>query len=223
MVSKKTRKILKILGVMIAAVYFFSGLFILRHYRTEQEPKLGFRGWIYYWDGPYKGKVVDLDTGTPIESAVVAGSWYLEVMAGWPEFCDARETLTDKNGEFVLPRAWCISFWPIANFSFPGNVVVFKPGYLGYPPLGYNQEQRKTYMPDFTGDEFADSRQYNLIKLGKPKTRSERELTNDDAHSPLDFNQTYRKLPILLKLINEDRKTLGFEGDIGSPEKGSYK
>lgn len=211
MVFKKTPKILKILGIIIGAIYLISGLLMLRHYRTEQEPKPVFRGWIYYWDGPYKGKVVDLDTGKPIEGAVVAGSWYLEVFAGWPSFCDTKETVTDKNGEFVLPRAWCINFWPIASLSIPGEVVVFKPGYLGYPPLGSNQEERKSYMPDFTGDEFADSRQYNLIKLGMPKTREERLFTLHKAEDILNFFDGYKNLPILLTLSNKENRELGFE------------
>ena len=104
MVFKKIPKILKRLGIIIAAIYLLSGFFMLRHYHTEQEPRPVFRGWIYYWDGPYKGKVVNLDTGDAIEGAVVAGSWTLEVMSHVPTFCDARETLTDKNGEFVLPE-----------------------------------------------------------------------------------------------------------------------
>lgn len=209
----KTPKILKILGIMIGAIYLISGLLMLRHYRTEQEPKPVFRGWIYYWDGPYKGKVIELDTGVPIEGAVVAGSWYIEVMAGWPSFCDAKETVTDKNGEFVLPRAWCISFWPIASLSMPGNVVVFKPGYLAYPPLGANNEERRYYMPDWGNPPlFEEKRQYNLVNLGKPKTQQEREFTLWDAEYILSSFDAYKRLPMLLELVDKEHRALGRGG-----------
>jgi hypothetical protein len=39
-------------------------------------------GWIYYTDGPYKGKVLDLETGEPIEGAVVAGVWQVDQYGG---------------------------------------------------------------------------------------------------------------------------------------------
>jgi hypothetical protein len=55
---------------------------------------------LYHSDGPYKGKVIDLETGKPIEGAVVAGVWVLEF--NFTPFCDAKETVTDKNGEFTL-------------------------------------------------------------------------------------------------------------------------
>ena len=100
----------------------------------------------------------------------------------------------------------------------PGNVVVFKPGYLAYPPLGSNQEERKSYMPDFTGDEFTDSRQYNLIKLGRPENLMEQKLTLGGA-TLFDFNRAYSKLPLLLKLHNEERKNLGLTGKIGPLKK----
>jgi hypothetical protein len=78
-------------------------------------------------------------------------------------------------------------------------------------------------MSSFTGYEFTDKNRYNLIELGRPKTRQEREFTSSHAHSPLDFGDAYRRLPILLRLINEDRKALGFKDKIGLPEKGAYK
>lgn len=159
-------------------------------------------------DGPYKGKVVDIKTGKPIEGAVVAALWTIESVPHAQRTCDAEETITDKNGEFILPKGSCVSH-PLAKIFKP-DVVVFKPGYLGYPPLGYTQEERKAYMPNFTGDEFTDKNQYNIIELGKPKTREERELTQSHAQSPLT-DGTISKLPILIKLVNEEGKNLGLD------------
>jgi hypothetical protein len=172
-------------------------------------------GFLYHSDGPYKGKVVDMETGEPIEGAVVAGLWYLEFTISNP-FCDAKETLTDNKGEFILPRASCFTFWPLAGMD--REVVVFKPGYLGYPPLGATYEERKARMSGFTGDEFRDKAQYNIIKLGRPKTRQEREFTLNNGEGQFLLDECYEKLPILLKMVNEEGRNLGI-GEIGRPEK----
>jgi len=166
---------------------------------------------LYHSDGPYKGRVLDLETGEPIEGAVVAANWYLT-----HRFCDAKETVTDKNGEFVLPKGSCFSFWPFTEMD-PAHVVVFKPGYLGYEPLGSTFEERKVRMPGFTGHEFQNKKEYNIIKLGRPKTRMERELTLSHAEI-FTFDECYDKLPILLRLVNEEGRSLGI-GEIGRPVK----
>lgn len=213
-VKKRLPKGVKVFLWGVFIIYFISGLIVGWSTMGNGEP---FHGWLYYWNGPYKGKVVELDTEKPIEGAVVAGSWHLEDMFGLPRFCDAVETTTNKNGEFVLPRAWCISLWPIARLNIPGEQVVFKPGYLAYPPLGSNQEQRRSYMPAFTGHEFENKKEYHIIALGRPKTQLERQLTFDDANNLFDWDEAIKKLPILLKLVNEEGKTLGV-GEIGIPK-----
>jgi len=162
---------------------------------------------LYHSDGPYKGKVIDLETGEPIEGAVVAAVWTLT-----HRFCDAKETVTDKNGEFVLPKGSCFSFWPFTEIST--EVVVFKPGYLGYPPLGLTFAERKARMPGFTGHEFQNKKEYNIIKLGRSKTREERLSTLDMAD--LSSHEIFDRLPFLIKVLNEERKTLGLRGEIGN-------
>lgn len=157
-------------------------------------------------DGPYRGKVVELETGNPAEGAVVAAEWTIEPFVHSERICDAKETITDKNGGFELPEGSCISH-PFAAMYKP-YVVVFKPGYLSYPPSGNTPEERRAKMPDFTGKEFKDENQYYIIKLGKPKTRKERELTLTEAEFILD-DEVLRKLPTLLKLTNEENKNLG--------------
>lgn len=159
-------------------------------------------------DGPYKGKVIDLDTGNPIEGAVVAAAWTIETWAHTERICDAKETMTDKNGEFELPEGSCTAH-PFAKLHKP-NVVVFKPGYLSYPPLGASPEERKAQMPGLTGYEFRDEKQYYIIRLGKPKTITERKLTQSHAQAPL-LDETKNKLPILINLINKERKNLGLD------------
>ncbi len=91
--------------------------------------------YIIRYDGPYEGQVIDADTKQPIEGVVVHGIWYKEVpnVAGSSStFYDAKETVTDKNGEFKIPGLG------LKIFSYVGtmNFVIFKSGYehLGYMP-----------------------------------------------------------------------------------------
>lgn len=160
-------------------------------------------------DGPYRGKVVELETGKPIEGAVVAARWTIEPFVHTERICDAKETLTDKNGEFELPKGSCTSH-PLAQMYGP-YVVIFKPGYLGYPPLGNNPEEKRVKIPSFTGDEFKDEKQFYVIKLGRSKTRDERELTLDEARSLLyitDDEKVFEKLSILFRLVKEEESNL---------------
>lgn len=159
-------------------------------------------------DGPYRGKVIELETGNPIEGAVVAAIWMIEPYVHSERLCDAKETLTNQNGEFELPEGRCTSH-PFAEMYKP-EVVIFKPGYLAYPPLGATFEERKALMPGFTGDEFKDERQYNIIRLGNPKTKEQRRLSY--SRTGFSDDEARKKLPILLRLLNEERKNLGLPG-----------
>jgi hypothetical protein len=80
------------------------------------------------YDGPYAGRVVDADNGAPIEGVVVLGVWNTEkATPGGAEhtFFDARETTTDKNGDFEIPG---MGFKILSNVT-PMDVLIFKAGY----------------------------------------------------------------------------------------------
>jgi len=55
-------------------------------------------------------------------------------------------------------------------------------------------------MPSFNGNEFKDEKEYYVIQLGRPKTKDERKLTLWEPEGLLN-EETYKKLPILLKLV----------------------
>jgi len=79
-------------------------------------------------DGPYEGFVVDIDTGKPIEGAVVAMSWWkwYPTVAGVVHNCyDSDETKTNNKGYFKL-RGKGIRI--LSNLSEP-YLVVLKEGY----------------------------------------------------------------------------------------------
>lgn len=80
------------------------------------------------YDGTYSGKVVDADTGEPIEGAVVLGTWYTvahTVAGGVHSYYDARETATDNNGEFSIPG---MGLRIMSNLE-PMDILIFKSGY----------------------------------------------------------------------------------------------
>jgi len=80
------------------------------------------------YDGPYEGRVIDADTGQPIEGVVVLGVWNKEYPTpggAVHEFYDARETVTDKNGEFSIPG---MGLEILSNVT-PMDVLIFKTGY----------------------------------------------------------------------------------------------
>ncbi|MEM2983221.1 MAG: hypothetical protein QXH17_08680 [Candidatus Bathyarchaeia archaeon] len=81
------------------------------------------------YDGPYRGKVVDAETGEPIEGVVVLGVWYSSIFSitGSPfeEFYDAMETVTDKNGEYFIEGMGLRLF---SNLK-PMHAIYYKSGY----------------------------------------------------------------------------------------------
>lgn len=83
---------------------------------------------IFRYDGPYEGKVIDTETGKPIQGAVVLGVWNRihSNVAGWNyEFYDAVETVTDENGNFHIKGLGPLFFSNIDDM----NMVIFKVEY----------------------------------------------------------------------------------------------
>jgi len=80
------------------------------------------------YDGPYSGRVMDADTGAPVEGVVVLGVWNTEQITpggAVHNFHDARETVTDKNGVFEIPG---MGLKILGNVT-PMDVLIFKAGY----------------------------------------------------------------------------------------------
>jgi hypothetical protein len=79
-------------------------------------------------DGPYEGRIIDADTGKPIEGVVILGTWYTAQFSpagSTYNFYDARETVTDRNGEISIPG---MGLRVLSNLE-PMHVLIFKAGY----------------------------------------------------------------------------------------------
>lgn len=97
--------------LLIPVMFLLSGCFYLVRY-----------------EAPYKGRIIDADTSEPIEGVVVLGEWdreYPTPAGAVHRYYDARETVTDKNGDFEIPSVGLRVFTNI----IPMYVLIFKAGY----------------------------------------------------------------------------------------------
>jgi hypothetical protein len=112
--------------------------------------------------GPFMGKVVDAETGEPIEGAVILIVFSIESSSlggSVNSFADAIETLTDAQGEFKFTPKRINFFKMNASWDDDCQVSIFKPGYGAYP--GHRQAYsswKKETIPINSG-----GRIYNLL------------------------------------------------------------
>jgi hypothetical protein len=149
--------------------------------------------------GPYRGKVVDLETGSPIKGAAVLMVFYVETVFQSGDCVDGVETVTDANGEFRIPRYLALTFRPFYNWKSYGYVTIFKPGYGAYP-------DHIEAMPRFEIGGSLPENEYVTIQLPRLKTIKERKR-NLSLSLPLDLPG--RKMKNLLKLISQEHVNVG--------------
>jgi len=92
-------------------------------------------GRIVFIEDGFKGKVIDTETLEPIEGAVVVALYRVSVygfIKSDSHTTDIRETLTDSNGEFTIPRNIFFYLWPLSSGD-KTRFIIFKPGYGAYP------------------------------------------------------------------------------------------
>ncbi len=114
-----------------------------------------------YSGGPWRGRVIDVDTKQPIEGAVVAlvlNRVYDCGVGRYPYFHGAKEVLTDKTGSFEIPayvEKRSKSFWRLKDLgrdpktglicSGPTirdpDLIVYKPLYGNFP----HQDELRIY------------------------------------------------------------------------------
>jgi len=155
---------------------------------------LDHAGAVEKW-GPFRGQIVDLETGQPIAGAVVLAIWIELVDARIQtntRFYDAREAVTGPDGRFEIPRRPP----PFFTFRIPEpEFKIFAPGYA---------EHRWVVTPP-AGDALVDP---TVIEMRRLKTREEQlEVLRraDSASAPPD------KRCLLTRAINQERKNLGLQ------------
>jgi len=178
-----------------------------------------FAGWLIFNKPEFKGKVIDAATKEPIEGAVVVAVYNTHTImggpaGGWSTIIKVKEILTDKSGEFSFP-AYTAMTNPNARED-QTDFIIYKPGYGSFPGF------QTSPPPPYVGHEshFSEKRgkkiefQKNsktlsfiagIIELPKVKTKEERLRAQPSG--PTDDGK--KDLPLLFKLINEERKRYG--------------
>jgi hypothetical protein len=184
---------------LVVILCIFVGLIILSHI-------IG-KGWIIYREGAFKGKVIDAETKEPIEGAIVVATYYVE-QYGFVESntmaIDAKEVLTNRNGEFYIPPHLFVRLYLVATKDTT-QFIIFKPGYAcaegpEYVQLPSGFIQRPSYP--MIAEAFRKGATVELVKV---MTKEERLRNIPD--SPTGMRS--RKLPLLFKAINEEHRRFG--------------
>src|SRR5438094_4205333 len=115
-------------------------------------------------DGPWKGKIVDAETGQRLSGAVVLAAWWKRspgVVHERTAFYDATEVVTDDEGRFVIPPVKTATLNPFTPIDGP-DLKIFKRGYgqwrfRGEPQLSPSntlewERWRATAWKRFTSD-----------------------------------------------------------------------
>jgi hypothetical protein len=84
-------------------------------------------GWIVFHKPAYKGKLIDAETKEPIEGAVVVAIYQKSPFISGPaggssSIVKVKESLSDKNGEFIIPS--CFALMGPNSFDVNGRLKV---------------------------------------------------------------------------------------------------
>ncbi len=149
------------------------------------------------YDSDCRGKVIDVDTSDPIEGVVVLGVWYKEypTVAGiMRRYHDARETVTDKHGEFRLHG---MGIELISNVERP-DITVFKSGY-SYSSLFWEPG----FLPYKSKIKWEGSKA--IIPLRKLAIVERKK----NIPPPPPGEAPYKKIKLMLDEYNKNHKELG--------------
>ncbi len=144
--------------------------------------------------GPFRGQIVDLETGQPIPGAVAVVIWWEAVFTPVQtnqKFYEAREAVTDADGRFEVLRLTP----PFFGFR------IFRPGVMIFAP-GYKWEATIVTPPE--GEPFVAP---TVIQMRRIKTRE--ELRKKDRSRP--GGVPLEKLMELTKAVNVERQMLGLK------------
>jgi hypothetical protein len=138
--------------------------------------------------GPFRGQVVDVETGAPIEGAVMLAVWWRTCgIFGQECFVDAREGVTGADGRFEVPRLTGL------HLGFHRRTThLFAAGYV------FDSE---VVTPE-NGEPLVDP---TVMRLRRLKTREEllKKSSSRPGRVPLEKMQEFTKA------INVERKMFG--------------
>ncbi|MCP4024649.1 MAG: carboxypeptidase-like regulatory domain-containing protein [Desulfobacteraceae bacterium] len=156
--------------------------------------------------GPYLGKVIDAETGEPIEGAVVHIRFYTR--SGTPAGANLNyegsiECLTDKNGKFNLSYRG-ITFRPLNLWDKKVIIYIFKPGYGVFP-----WHKGGSITPEPEKRCCIEKNQFAVVRLPQLKTDMERRRNLRSIY--LDDDIPYKKQKLLFDLVNKEEISIGLK------------
>jgi len=165
-------------------------------------------------DGPWKGKILDVETKEPLEGVVVLAVWdriYRTPFGTSSYFYEAKETASNKEGEFEIPSYTPINMLPIISYMQGPEFTIFKPGYGSLRmSLGdyLNSNTKKPQEMELLGKKYRF--ESGIIEL--PRLIYKEERLRNIPGGPTDVGDD--KLPFFYKSINEERINLGIRGSV---------
>lgn len=163
----------------------------------------------------YRGKVVDAETGQPLEGAVFVIVWSKKTafsMNGSTSFHSAKETLTDAKGEFSVNGSPGIDWNPFTYVQSRPDVAIYMLGY-GPFPVGHLQGQSVSEIVKSIEDTTkAMTGDGAVIKL--PKLKTQQEMRQYISPGSLGISATFphEEMPNLIRVINIHSKLAGVPG-----------
>jgi hypothetical protein len=159
----------------------------------------GCGGHLVYPSGPFRGRVVDADTGQPLVGAAVVAAWFLEqplAVHGTATAYDVVEVLTDDKGEFMVPHQTHVTL--VGSVNEP-RITIYMSGYGPFP-----WSQRAP-----TGEALRDAFQEpTVIELVRGSTREKRLEYLDRAWVS---GVSEEAIPNFVRLLNDERQLLGLQ------------
>jgi hypothetical protein len=140
--------------------------------------------------GPFRGQVVDVETGAPIAGAVMLAVWWRTCgIFGQECFVDAREGVTGADGRFEVPRltGFHLGFHRRTTHLFAAGYVL----------------ESSTVTPE-TGERYVDPTVFQMRRL---KTREELRMKTYDAPVTMPPD----KMPKFLEAVEAERRMRQFE------------
>lgn len=171
--------------------------------------------------GPWKGKIIDIETKKPIDGAVVVAYWqraWRTPAGNVSDVYEVKEVLTDRNGNFEIPSYTPINLLPILSYIKGPEFIIFKPGHLSLSGIDFNEYFLKgANKSPIERQEWRLGKTFRIslgiIELPKLKTKEERRMAKP---GPVGEDSDYKKQKLFIKLIREEWEFLTGEpaGDL---------
>lgn len=157
-------------------------------------PVLIMGRYIFFYNLAITGQVIDVETKSPIEGAIVVGMWRLEEIPGqgFGGYAKVSVVTSGTEGKFKIPFWVRFKPWKFGTVmvDFEPEITIYKPGYKVYWSHKKLREGMKEYWNIYTPkqmEEIKEANSLNPAKLTRIYTDKERLKNYDDFTSNADF------------------------------------